>query len=309
MDYLAFDAVTIFMSIVNFFINIFLLFSVFFKQQRLRRLKQPLNVLLGTLLGCNITFQLCNCICSITDFFPLGFTDYVIIIEIALFTVRTSVTSSMWLNVFYFCQIVPAKRSFFIFLKKNIRGFIYSALIADKIFFLFELFSAIACSVIYVVPHENNLNTTYTQFDDIHNAKLNALLVISTVVMWLHCVYLSLCICIMLSSNCATILYLQKNLKCMKGSRSSLSPRLQRQMRVTITGIVQTFLSFLCLVWMIVEDALIYYLYSNGYIYGTVISIYSLGTTINLCIGQTVFRQRVVEIYHKCRQTLAFESA
>ncbi|XP_056283334.1 uncharacterized protein LOC130202084 [Pseudoliparis swirei] len=37
----------------------------------------------------------------------------------------TSMTSSVWLNFFYCCQIVPAKRAFFIWMKKNVKSIIY----------------------------------------------------------------------------------------------------------------------------------------------------------------------------------------
>lgn len=300
MDYLAFDFVIFSVSIINILMNTFLVFCMFFTQQRIGQLKQPLNVLLGTFIGCNITLQFCNFICSSV---PTIFKDYSIVMQMALLTMRTSVTSSLWLNVFYFCQIVPAKCSFFICLKKNIKCFIYSALIADKIFFLFGFFAGI-CSV---ALYENNLNTTYTPVDHIQNAKMDMLQVVFVVDMWLRCGYLSLCFCAMLTSNCATVLFLQKHMKNTEGSRSFFSSsRLQRQMRVTITGIIQTFLSLLCLVWMITEDVLLKYSNLYDYICGTLISFYTFGATINLCVGQRVFRLRVVEIYQKCIQSLAF---
>lgn len=309
MDYIPFNFVIISVSIVNILMNTFLIFCMTFTQQKTGRLKQPLNVLLGTLLGCNITLQLCNFMCSIVDFFLPLFMNYFIILQITLFAMRTSVTAYLWLNVFYYCQIVPAKCSFFIWLKINIRFFIYSALIADKVFFLFGLSAGIMCSVVHVETNENNLNTTYTQFVDIQKAKMDSLQVVFVVDMWLRCGYLSLCLCVMLTANFATILYLRKHMKTMEGSISSFSsPCLQTQMRVTVTGIIQTFLSFFCLVWMIMEDVLLQYADLYGYISGTLISFYTLGTTINLCIGQTVFRQCVVEVYQKCLQTFAFES-
>lgn len=79
---------------------------------------------------------------------------------------RTSLTSSFWLNVFYYCQIVPAPQSFFVCLKRNIRFFICSALIADKIF-LFGFSASITCSAVHAKLFcENDLSTTYTQFNE-----------------------------------------------------------------------------------------------------------------------------------------------
>ncbi|XP_053089831.1 uncharacterized protein LOC128318306 [Pangasianodon hypophthalmus] len=307
MDYLPFNFVIILLSVIGLLMNIFLVFCMFFPQQRTRRLKQPLNVLLGTLVGCSITLQLCNLTCAIMSF-SSGFMSYFIIIQLAYFTMRSSVTSSFWLNVFYYCQIVPANHSVFICLKRNNRFFIYSALIADKIFFLIGFSAGITCSAVHAELFcENDHNTTYTQFNETQNAKMDTLQVVFAIDSWIRCGYLLLCLFVMLTSNCVTILYLQKHMKSMEGSNFS-SARVKRQMRVKITGIIQTLLSFFCLVWMIVDDLLPQYINLYAYIYGTVGCFYSLGTTINLCVGQTIFRSCVVKVYQQCLQSLTFLS-
>ncbi|KAI5107317.1 taste receptor, type 2, member 201, tandem duplicate 1, partial [Silurus meridionalis] len=297
MDYSAFNLMIILVSFTGILVNIFLLICMFCPQQRTGQLKQPLNVLLGTLVGCNITLQLCNLICEMMTFSP-GFMSYNFIIELAYFTMRTSVTSSFWLNVFYFCQIVPAQHCLFICLKRNIRFFIYSALIADKIFFLFGFTAGITCAEIHdELFCGNNLNTTYTQFNETQNAISTAdpmqnVFVVDT---WLRCCYLSLCLCVMLALNCGTILYLQKHMKNMEESNFS-SVCIKRQMRVTITGIIQTILSLFCFLWMIVDELLPQYIDLYAYICGTVACLYSLGTTINLCVGQTIFRSNAIKM-------------
>lgn len=286
-----------------FFANAFFVFCMFFPQQRTGRLKQPLNVLLGTLLGSTITLHLCILICAVMAVFQSSMY-YFIVIQMALFTMRASITSSLWLNVFYFCQIVPATCSFLICLKRNIRCFIYSALVADKIFFLFGFSTGITCSVLRGNNDcENYFNTTYGQFNETQNAKMDTLKIVFDVDIWLRCGYLLLCLCVMLTSNCVTILYLQKHMKRIEGRR--FTP-VKRQMRVTITGIIQTFLSFICFVWFVVDEISPQYADLYSYIYATIGYFYSLGTTINLCVGQTIFRRRVVGVYQKCLQTLAF---
>ncbi|KAI5107318.1 taste receptor, type 2, member 201, tandem duplicate 1, partial [Silurus meridionalis] len=281
-----------------FLVNIFLFVCMFCPQQRTGQLKQPLKVLLGTLVGCNITLQLCILFCSIITIFPV-FVSYLFIIQLTYFTMRISLTSSFWLNVFYFCQIVPAQHSFFMCLKRNIRFFIYSALISDKVFFLFGFYAGITCGVIQdELFCKKNLNT-YTQFNETQTTKIHTMQAVFLVDTWLRCCYLSLCLCVMLTSSCVTILYLQKHMKNMEESSFS-SVRFKRQMRVTITCIIQTFLSFFCFVWMIVYELLPHYIYLYSYICGTVACLYSFGTTFNLCVGQTIFRSCVDEMYQKC---------
>lgn len=300
MDFLTFVLVDTSVSVITIFVNIFLVICMFFPQEGTERLKQPLNVVLGTLIGCNITLQVCIFLYIIAIFYSTRFLVYGVIVEMLFFTMRTSVTSSLWLNVFYYYQIVPAHHPVSVYLKRNIQFFIYSSIIAEKIFFLFGFCGNIASSVLYDQLFYSGFYTTQwnaTKFDTMD--------FFLSVDMWLQCGYLSLCLCVMLTSSCATILYLQKHMKSMEGSSSSFSsPRLQRQMRVTITGIIQTFLFFFCLVWMIVKELfeLVFYqnIDSDGFIGCTVVCLFTFGTTLNLCVGQTIFRQRVFEIWQKC---------
>ncbi|XP_053089830.1 taste receptor type 2 member 114-like [Pangasianodon hypophthalmus] len=296
-------------STVTILVNIFLIFCMCFQEQGTEHLKQPLNVLLGTLVGCNITFHVCIFLFSIVNRYS-GFLVYVVIEEILFLTMKTSATSSLWLNVFYYYQIVPAQYSVFIYLKRNIRLSIYSFMIAEKIFFLFGFSENIAFCAFFDQLYNSEFFTT--QWNET-SAKLDRLYDCILVDTWLRCGYLLLCLCVMLTSSCATILYLRKHVKSIEGSSSSFSsPRLQRQMRVTLTGIIQTFLFFLCLVWMIVRE--LFELLGNqnidfySYIGCTVVCLYSFGTTINLCVGQTIFRNRVFKVWQKCRQTVTLLS-
>lgn len=278
---------------------------MFFPKERTERLKQPLNVLLGTLVGCNISLQVCIFLFIVIDLFSSRIVVYAVIVELLFFTMRTSITSSLWLNVFYYYQIVPAQRSLSIYLKRNIRFFIYSSIIAEKIFFLFAFSENIASAVLF--DKLSNSKISAAQWNET-NARFNTMMVFVMVDTWLECGYLSLCLCVMLTSSYATVLYLRNHMKSMEGSSSSFSsPRLQRQMRVTITGIIQAFIFLLCLIWMIVEDLFkLVFMQdrdSNSYISCTVVCLFTFGTTINLCVGQTIFRQRVFEGWQKCLPT------
>ncbi|XP_017326267.2 taste receptor type 2 member 4 [Ictalurus punctatus] len=223
---------------------------------------------------------------------------------------RTSVTSSLWLNVFYYCQIVPAQHSVFIYLKRNIRFFIYSSMIAEKFFLLFGFSENIAKSALFYQVFNGAI---YTAQWNGTQAKLDTLYDFMLVDMCLRFSYLSICLWVMLISSCTMILYLRKHMKSMEGNSSSFSsPRRQRQMRVTITGMIQTFLFFLCLIWMIVKELFNLVYGQNidfyGYIGCIVVSLYSFGTTINLCVGQTIFRHRGYEVWQKCLRIGVFLS-
>ncbi|KAI5107320.1 taste receptor, type 2, member 201, tandem duplicate 1, partial [Silurus meridionalis] len=306
MDTLTFALVNIPVSAITSFMNFFFVFCMVFPQQGKERLRQPLNVLLGLLVGGNITLQICIFLYIVTVFYVDGILVFAVIAEMLFFTMRTSVTSSLWLNVFYYCQIVPAQCSVFIFLKRNIRIFIYSSIIAEKIFFLLGFSGRVE----YIVLCQQQLNTASntTPWHEIR-AKMMKLDDFLAVEVWLQCAYLLLCLFVMLTSSCVTILYLQKHMDRMKESSSSFSsPCLQKQMRVTITGVLQTFIYFLCLTWMIVRELLQLIFYedidNSSFISCTIICFYSFGTTFNLGVGQQIFRQHAFKGWQKCLQTL-----
>ncbi|XP_036430595.1 taste receptor type 2 member 8-like [Colossoma macropomum] len=314
MSSIAFATVNIPVSTVSICMNTFFVFCMVFPQQGTDQLKQPLNVLLGSLVGYNTTLQVCVFLFAMVenDIFTVSDFCYAVVIECICFAMRTSVTSILWLNVFYYCQIVPSQHPSFIWLKKNIRVFIYSALIMDKFFFMFEFSIGIAYSTIYrefdEYNAETNFNTTYSQWYAIHKKmdRVNDLLRADT---WIRFAYFLLCLCVMSASSCATVLYLWRHMKSMEESSSSFSsPRLQKQMRVTITGSIQAFLYFFCSTWIIVRDIVVFVFYIeldlNGHLFCTVTCLYSLGITINLGVGQTVFRQRAVHVLQICLQTL-----
>ncbi|XP_072542441.1 uncharacterized protein [Salminus brasiliensis] len=311
----AFALVNVFVAVFNILMNLFFIFCMVFPQQGPEHLKQPLKILLGLLIECSIAVHVCILIFVQNGdviFAPESaeFLIYHIIEEVMLFTMRTSVTSHLWLSVFYYCQIVPAQRSFFIWLKENIREFVYSALIMDRLFFL----SGFISSVLYFSEIHNfpeniaaaNPNLPDTQ-QNATSAKYRRLFDLYVIQYWIRFPYFLLSLFVMLASNCATILYLRKHMKSMKDSSRSFSlPRLQTQMRVTITGIVQAILQIICSSWIISDGPLRLTLPSNfdpdRHIYSTVISLYTLCSTLNLCAGQSIFRQRAVNAWQKLVQ-------
>ncbi|XP_022535925.1 taste receptor type 2 member 1 [Astyanax mexicanus] len=291
-----FQSVNVPLSLFSIFMDIFFIFCLSPVSEQ-QRLKPPLLVLLGSLVGCNTALHFFTLLFVLSDFAnSLSETDsysfYYFTAQCLLFTMRVSITSCLWLNVFYYCQIVPARHPFLIMLKRNIRLFVYSALIIDKFFFLEEFIVYIASYLIRLYRKPEIYNSTYT------NMVTNALIVD----IWLRLVYFFFSVCMMLASGCATISYLRRHMRNMeKSSRSSA--RLQSQLRVTITGIIQTLLYLLCSVWLILDDVAFYLTTADfdqkAYIFYTVISLYSFGTNINLGVGQTVFREQAILIWQK----------
>ncbi|XP_066542045.1 taste receptor, type 2, member 201, tandem duplicate 1 [Hoplias malabaricus] len=277
--------------------------------QESERLKQPLNVLLGSLVGGNIAVHTCVIVFVYNNLVSFAsksswFLFYYVLLEVLLFTMRTSVTSHLWLNVFYYCQIVPPRCFFFIWLKKNIKVFVYSALVMDRVFFSSSFISNLFYyseldRLCYSVAEANSSLTCTKQ-----NAKDSRLLVLSEIFMinyWLRLAYYLIRLCMMSASSCATILYLRRHMKSMEeGSSSFSSPRLQKQMRVTITGVIQAIFYFICSTWVICDGPLRMKLPNfdpERYIYCSVISLYTLCSTLILAIGQTIFRQRIVHFW------------
>ena len=95
----------------------------------------------------------------------------------------------------------------------------------------------------------------------------------------------------MMISCFATAHYLNKHTKSLSASDQSLSnPQLHSQIRVTVTGILQGVICFLYVMWNLL-DVMSYFLspffYFDTNITSAVDNLYTLGTTVNLGVGQT----------------------
>ncbi|XP_051565499.1 uncharacterized protein LOC127447597 [Myxocyprinus asiaticus] len=229
---------------------------------------------------------------------------------VILYATRTSFTTFLGLNMFYYFQIVPAQLPFLIWVKTHIKAFMYLALLFDRIFFLFEFILGV------MDPWKDNisgdLNSTSVQIN-ITKENIDVQDYLSVAHFWLRCVYFFFCLVIMLASSSGTVLYLRSHMKRVEENTSSFSSlHHQRQMRVTIMGIIQMVLFFLCSVWLMTEDLILFYFVKcfdqSNHASSSVVALYSLGTTIILGVGQTKFRLRMIDIGKKLLQTLKFSS-
>uniref|UniRef100_A0A671W991 Taste receptor type 2 n=1 Tax=Sparus aurata TaxID=8175 RepID=A0A671W991_SPAAU len=228
----------------------------------------------------------------------LGIVAFLVSWMILLLYVYLSVSSSVWLNFYYYIQIVPSQRDLLIWVKRNIRSVIYMVLLSDVVFFLFfdatnmlkEIYRGLTV-----------INGTWTEY---HSDKLFFISKVNFFVIKLHTLG---CLFIMMFSSFSTAHYLHRHVRSVSKGGSISSQRIRRQVRVTISGIFQGLLYFLYSTFYFF-DSLTYkfssHIIISGQISFTVTSLYISGTTINLGIGQTTFRQRAANIWKALKAVL-----
>lgn len=287
-------------SVFSILMNIFFIYCMVFQQYEQEQLKQPLNVLQGILVGSNITINVCTLL-KVCIYFFQPYSKYflvnIVVSKCVVYTMMTSVTSSFWQNVFYYCQITPAQ-SYFVWLKKNIRVLIYCALLINIIVYLFGL--SLVCAFVVIIQSAASDNSTSIVSD----TKFISIVETWNVVFSMTLVLLVLNLSGMSTSSCATVIYLRKHLKNMEESNTLSSPRFQRQIKMIINSIaIHAVLHFICSIGVLVD--LYVSMYSdqtydlNENILSTFVSFYALGTTITLGIAQSLFRQQVAYVWNK----------
>ncbi|XP_049341327.1 taste receptor type 2 member 8-like [Astyanax mexicanus] len=302
----SFAAVNVPLSATGILLNVFFVFCMIFPPQGAELLKPLLKVLLGSLVGCNTAIHVCGCLIVyyvfvihdvILDWLALVISG--LIVNVMMYTMMTSVTCCQWMNMFYFCQIVPPQHPFFIWFKKNIRALIYSGLIFNVVLYVFGMTADVAYAIVQVKFYNADNVSSAMRNELVNSVALNhdikLVNFLSRVLLFL------LSVCVMLVSSFATVLYLWRHMKNLEESGVS-SPRLQRQIKVIITSIlIQATLNFLCSVGVLIDEILSEYtgVDSDGLILFTIISLYSFGTTINMGITQSLFRQGAVNVLQK----------
>ncbi|XP_037646050.1 uncharacterized protein LOC119500416 [Sebastes umbrosus] len=275
--------------LLNLAANIFYACCLIFPPRNAPRLKQPLKMLLGCLfwssIGYCVSLALLYCVLKEKKHLIMSILLWVIV----LFFLHNSMSCSVWLNFYYYIQIVPAQRALMVWVKRNIKSVMNMALLFDGTLFFFSgaIYSAIMILNVKTFTYINGTETGH-QFDGLHFTE--------EVCIYINKVNIFLSLCIMTVSSFSTARYLHRHMKSVAQGFST--PRIQSQMRVTITGISQ---------------GVFYFLYGTFYIYGsftsilpsphgfgpwisfTATSLYISGTTVNLGIGQAVCRQRAAD--------------
>ncbi|XP_065108131.1 uncharacterized protein [Paramisgurnus dabryanus] len=301
MGPLAFAIVMVPIAVATILINVFFICCMFSSQEGPENLqKQPLNVLLGSLIACNFILNIFNLLFVMYDTVDVSLWVLDVSYAATFYTMRTSFTSSLGLNVFYYFQIVPAHQPFLIWVKTHIKLFMYLMLLSDRIFFLFGFIMRVLPISVFISEVDLNsssvaLNVTSGGFEVLYDLILTDF--------WLRCFYFLVCLGIMVASNTSTVLYLWRHVKRMEDSSSSSALHYQKQKRVAILSIIQTLLFFFSSAWLMADEIMfrfnLFYFDPSGNILYSVVGFYSFGTTIILGVGQTKFRVRAVEIGEK----------
>lgn len=291
--------------ILTIMINAFFIFCMICPIQG-EKIKQPLKLLLWTLICCTITFLM-----SVLLQFYAQTDDIEVMITIDVvfvFSLSTSMTSSVWLNFFYYTQIVPAQRAICIWIKKNIKPIIYCIWLVEKMLSMFNVgaFLVYYITLSNLIPDMASFNSTFNY--DIIYFKMPSLqknvCVTAVSIVKAHFIF---CLCVMAMSSGSTVIYLGKHMRRMVTNGQPLTcPRFRSQVRVTVTGMLQGVLYVFCAMWTVykyfVEDNLSGA--NSGYTFShfTVINLYMAGTTFNLGAGQAAFRQRAADIWLRAVQ-------
>ncbi|XP_071398434.1 taste receptor type 2 member 7-like [Centroberyx affinis] len=285
--------------VLNILANLFYIFCMVCPHGR-ERIKQPLKLLLWTLICCTLIYLM-----SVILMFFSGMSDNVNFAAylLGVYTLSSSLNASVWLNFFYYTQIVPAQRAVFIWIKRNIKAIIYCILLADRVFSLFDF------TVMTLTRHTlDGFNRNFTTHRNVtlisstssFETKLYHAYDICSIMIMAQSLF---CLCVMVGSSGATVIYLHRHIRRMIASGTPC-PRLRSQMRVTITGIIQGVIYLLCAVFSLVH--LFSLKNSNSYfsecILHTVITLYMSGTTVNLGVGQAIFRRRAADVWLKAAQ-------
>ncbi|XP_028250398.1 uncharacterized protein LOC114426918 [Parambassis ranga] len=227
-----------------------------------------------------------------------SFQLYIASCVIAVYA-HNSMSCYVWLNFYYYTQIVPAQRAVLMWIKRNIKSFIYGVLITDGMLSFFSC-AVFAADALFVKWSFSNGTRILLRSKELHSLNLT-----SSVMMYVH---MLLCLCIMMVSSISTAHYLNRHMRNMIQSGSTFStPRLRSQMRVSITGILQGVLCFLYDSFYLI-DAFIFILPTqfsiNAYVSITVTMVYVSGTSLNLGIGQTIFRENAADAWKALKAAL-----
>lgn len=273
--------------------NIFYAFCLIFPPRSRQRLKLTLRILLGFLVWCSINYSVSLALIYWLLKENKSFKMLAVSHMVVLFFVHNSMTCSVWLNFYYYIQIVPSQRALLIWVKKNIRFVICMALLLDGMLFLCS--HAVILAETITSRGITDINSTWTEhhFDELYFTSQVCFFVVQ--------VHMMICLCVMMVSSFSTAHYLCRHIRSMAQGGSSFStPRTQSQMRVTITGISQGVLYLLYATFYLLDS--ITYNLSPHFLFSawvsfTVTSLYTSGTTVNLCIGQAIFRQRAANVW------------
>lgn len=250
------------------------------------KLKQPLKILLEFFIWSSIVFLFfVFCTYMVMTYSKSPIVHFVMW-TFMLCNVHNSMITSVWLSVYYRIKIVPLHAAFFLWVKKNIKLVIYIALFQQEV--LIHVFG-VTTLVDAIVNDPNHCNGTLCELH------------IFSFTSWVHImkVYLLLCFVMMTLSNFSLVHYLRSHIKKV-AQGNIVTQKTASQLRAANAAVFQGVIYIIFCIFYFLNGFM--YTLSSSLIIGTWLSLtcgtlYVFGTTINLGIGQTVFRQRAVCIW------------
>ncbi|XP_054644231.1 taste receptor type 2 member 42-like [Dunckerocampus dactyliophorus] len=276
-------------------VNIFFVFCLGCPQSNDKGLKQPLKLLLEFLSWCSILYLILlvvNWSLTFGNFNRL----YIVLWFILLFYVHNSMSAYVWLTFYYFTQIVPARHALFVWLRRNIKVTIFMAVLLDflVVFYNYALETAHFLINWPLLINDNLTLTLITIHSNSHTTFL------SLVGFIIGKVYMMTTLCIMIISSFTTLRYLHGHMRKLEKSGIPVSAsRLRSRLRVTLLGICQSVIFFSCMTFNFIDSLTLRYadFFFGAHIGFTVSTLYIFGTTVNMAIGQSTFRQRAAALW------------
>lgn len=156
------------LTILNIFANIFFAFCMLCPPHGREGLKQPVKLLLGSMVFCTTVYLVsliaAQCLWMVSASSEFFYAAYLTMVYMA----STSMSTSVWLNFFYYTQIVPAQRALFTWVKRNIKSIIYWGLFGDRMFFMFQ-FAVRAAGEFYSSGEGPSNSTGFTSMNGTAN--------------------------------------------------------------------------------------------------------------------------------------------
>lgn len=275
--------------LLNLVANGFYAFCLAFPQSSGAKLKHPLKTLLMLLVWSAIAFlTYLFCMYEVAKL-SSSLVLYVVSWIVVLCNVHGSIMTSALLSFYYYIQIVPLQRAFFLWVKKNIKLVVYAVLLYQTLF----IFVNGLVNFVTLLSGFSSCNGTLTD-SCLKNTKFSGL--VSFYVLNLH--FLA-CLLIMIVCNFSLVHYLSCHIKNV-AQGGVLTTKTGRQLRVTISSVFQGVLYFVfCTFYFLGE---LTYRFSSDYTLGmwvmlTINTLYISGTTVNIGIGHTVFRKSAARVW------------
>ncbi|KAJ0005868.1 hypothetical protein NQD34_015762 [Periophthalmus magnuspinnatus] len=283
----------VFILIINFFYA----FCIIFPPKPGQR-KQPLTILLTNLILCTV------CYCAFFSMLEL-FSQHLHFIPIFRFilfyTVDYSMVSYVWLNFYYYIQIVPAQSALFHWVKRNIKSTIYVLLGIDILITIMSRIKLFTSILVEISGFPSNATAGVFAMKPPDQFSFFVIMMHGAVML-----------CVSVVSSLSTVCYLHKHMKNMGKMGTSISAtRLRGQMRVTITGIFQGVLFFFYVSYLLCSGFTVMFskFTLSIRITFTINTFFLSGTTVTLGIGQNVFRQRIVDMYKALKRVSIFQKS